>query len=142
ILQNRGKFSKEMLAVVQAISEGRPSDPSTKKAQNIVAKQDQASGNPSAPVAPNQTPSVFLQITRDDQRSDATELVGTLQKAGLDVPGIEFVNPGTQNNYVRYFSAGNKQYADKVLESMKSMGFQVQEQDFSTTPLRENTVPG
>ena len=142
ILQNQGKFSKEMLPVVQAISEGRPSDPATQKAQNIVAKQDQASGIQSAVVTPSQTPTIFTQITREDQRPDATELVGALQKAGFEAPGIELVNPGTQNTYVRYFSPGNKQYADRVQELMKGMGFEVQEQDFSATSLRDKSPPG
>jgi len=133
ILQNENKFSKEMEPVVKAMSEGRPSDPATQKAQTIIAKQDQSSGNPTAPVRVNQTPNTFLQISRDDQRPDAAELVGILQKAGFEVPGIELVSSGTQNTYIRYFSAGNKQYADKVQELMKGMGFDVEEQDFSKT---------
>lgn len=142
ILQNEGKFSKEMLPVVRALSEGRPTDPATQKAQTIVARQDQSSGNPTALGQVNQTPNTFLQITRDDQKPDAAELVGLLQKAGFQVPGIELVSPGTQNTYVRYFSARNKQYADKVQELMKGMGFDVEEQDFSATPLHDKTPPG
>jgi len=139
ILQNEGRFSKEMEPVVKAMSEGRPTDPATQKAQTIIAKQDQSSGNPTVP---NKTPNTFLQISRDDQRPDAAELVGILQKAGFEVSGIELVSAATQNTYIRYFSADNKQYADKVQELMKGMGFDVAEQDFSAGSLHEKTPPG
>lgn len=144
ILQQQGKFSVEMLPVVQAISQGRPSDSSTQRAQTILeaAKQDPAVGSQIASTSKDQLPTVYLQITDDSQRSDANDLVSALQADGYDVPGIELVNPGTQNTYVRVFSERNQKYADQVFQQMKTMGFEVQEQDFSKTPLRDKTPPG
>lgn len=145
ILQSQGRFSKEMLPVVQAISQGRPSDSATQSAQSIlqVAKQDPALSAQIANTAPkNQLPTIYIQITDDQQRADAAELTAKLQAQGFDAPGIELVNPGTQNTYVRYFSAPNKAYADKVLQMMKDMGFKAESQDFSKTSLQEKTTPG
>jgi hypothetical protein len=69
ILQKQGKFSKDMLPVVQAISQGRPSDASTQRAQNIleVAKLDPAVGNQIASAAKGQAPTIYIQVTRDEQ---------------------------------------------------------------------------
>ena len=39
-------------------------------------------------------------------------------------------------------SERNQKYADQVFQQMKTMGFEVQEQDFSKTPLRDKTPPG
>jgi hypothetical protein len=55
---------------------------------------------------------------------------------------MEFVNPGTQNNYVRYFSASDKPHADEILQLMKTIGFDVNEQDFSRARLQDKTPPG
>src|ERR1700722_3220389 len=138
ILQKQNKFSKEMLPVVQAISQGRPSASSTQQAQSIiaVAKQDPALGDQFTPDRKNSNPTVYIQITRDNQREAAAELVTNLQSGGFEVPGIELVNPGTQNNYIRYFSTSHKPYADKILQAMKDMGYPVEEQDFSKTGLK------
>jgi hypothetical protein len=143
ILQKQGKFSKDMLPVVQAISQGRPSDASTQRAQNIleVAKLDPAVGNQIASAAKG-APTIYIQVARDEQRADVSELAGSLQSAGFEVPAMEFVNPGTQNNYVRYFSASDKPHADEILQLMKTIGFDVNEQDFSRARLQDKTPPG
>jgi hypothetical protein len=143
ILQKQGKFSQDMLPVVQAISQGRPSASSTQQAQNILeaAKQDRTIGSQNTETK-KQSPTVYIEIARDDQRPDASELTTKLQSLGYDVPEMELVKPGIQNTYVRVFSSGNKQRADEVLKLMKDMGFDVQEQDFSNTPLRDKTPPG
>jgi cell division septation protein DedD len=144
ILKEQGKFSKEMEPVVKAISQGRPSDPATQRAQNILepAKPGPSSDSQPTPTARDQNPKVYIQIAEEEQRADAAELTSTLQKAGYDVPGTELVSPGLQNTYVRLFSPQNKQHADRVLDLMHKMGFTVEEQDFSNTPLREKTQPG
>jgi hypothetical protein len=144
ILQQQGKFSEEMLPVVQAISQGRPSDSSTQRAQTIleVAKQDPFLGSQIASTTKDQLPTIYLQITDDAQRADVNDLVSALQGNGFDVPGIELVNPGTQNTYVRRFSERNQPYADQVFQLMKNIGFDVQQQDFSKTNIRDKTPPG
>jgi hypothetical protein len=144
ILQQQGKFSKEMLPVVQAISQGRPSDSSTQRAQTIleVARQDPSIGQQIASSTKNQLPTIYIQITKDEQRSDVNELIGALQNLGFDVPDVELVNPGTQNTYVRHFSESNQQHGDQVFQLMKTMGFDVQQQDFSKTSLRDKNPPG
>src|SRR5262249_11238326 len=133
ILQKQGKFSQEMLPVVQAISQGRPSDAGTQRAQNIIqtAKQDPNLVAQLPPASNSALRKIYIQITKDDQRGDANELTATLQKDGFEVPGIELVNPGTQNNYIRFFSADDKASADKVQQAMQTMGFKIEEQDFS-----------
>ena len=130
--------------MVQAISQGRPGDSSTQRAQTIleVAKQDPLMGEQIASSTKNQLPTVYIQITKDEQRADVNELVGNLQGLGFDVPDVELVNPGTQNTYVRHFSERNQQYGDQVFQVMKKMGFDVQQQDFSKTPIRDKTPPG
>jgi hypothetical protein len=142
ILQKQGKFSEEMLPVVQAISQGPPSFSSTQQAENIlqIAKQDPTA--PPAAVTKNQLPTIYIEIARDDQRPDAGELVAKLQSLGYGVPQTELDRPGTQNTYVRFFSAANKERAYQVLQLMKTMGFAVEEQDFSNTEMREKTAPG
>lgn len=141
----QGKFSQEMLPVVQAISQGRPSDASTQVAQNILAtaaEHDPEIKKQVLPATKNNLPTVYLQIAKDDQRGDATDLQARLVSAGFAVPGIELMARGTTNTYVRYFSAGDKLEADKVLGIMKGMGFNVSEQDFSHSANLGKVNPG
>ena len=113
ILQGKGKFSSDMLGVVEALSLGPRSESlTTQQAQNIVAVAKQERGGSHAAETKNQSP-------RDDQRPDASELTTKLQSLGYDVPEMELVKPGLQNTYVRVFSSGNKQRADEVLKLMK-----------------------
>ncbi len=142
ILQKQGKFSKEMLPVVEAISEGRPSDSATQKAQSILAAAKQNSSGSPTPASANQSPTIYIEIADEQQRVDASELTTKLQADGYDVPEMELVKPGTQNTYVRFFSAANQPHAEKVMQVMKNMGFAVQSQDFSKTPLQDKTAPG
>ncbi len=133
---NQGKFSPEMLPVVQAISQGRPGDSSTQAAQNILvtaAKQDPSIGKQILPTPENRTATVYLQIAREEQRDQATLLRAKLQAAGFTIPGIELVSRGTVNTYVRHFSSGDKPLADKILGLMQQMGFNVAEQDFTAS---------
>jgi hypothetical protein len=142
LLQERGeKIPDALRPVVSVTAEGRPSDPSTQKARNIQAveaKQDQPSDTHSAPPAKNQATIIYLQIAREDQRAEATELQEGLQHAGFSVPGIELVKPPTVNTYIRYFSVDDKPQADKALKLMKDMKFSVEEQNF--TRLNENNT--
>lgn len=129
----QGKFSPEMVPVVQAISQGPPSDTSTVTALNILetaAKKDPAIEQ-ILQVQKTQPPAVYLQIARDDQRGEAGDLRASLQGAGFVVPGVELVSRGTTNTYVRFFSAGDKTEAEKVLAIMRGMGFNAGIQDFS-----------
>ena len=144
ILQRQGRFSVEMLPVVQAISQGPRDDQLTQSAQTILvnAQRDPAVASQIAATAKDQLPAVYLQMTDEAQRGDVNDLVSALRGEGYDVPGIELVNPGTQNTYVRLFSERNQKYADQVLQKMKTMGFDVQQQDFSKTPLHDKTPPG
>jgi hypothetical protein len=138
----QGKFSQEMVPVVQAISQGRPSDASTQAAQSILAtaaKEDVGTGKQILPASRNQTPTVYLQIAKDEQRSLAGDLRAKLIASGFAVPGIEFVSRGTINTYVRYFSPDDKSQADKILGVMQKMGFDVKEQDF--TAASQDKVP-
>jgi len=121
-----GRFSREMFPVVQVLSQGRPSDPSTQIAQTIlasVATQDAELRTHIQPTPEEHAGTVYLQIARDDQRAQAGSLRERLMKQGFTVPGIELVTGGTSNTYIRYFSTGDKQLAEKILELMKSMGF-------------------
>jgi hypothetical protein len=77
VQQQHGKFSQDLLPVLQAISQERPSAPSTQKAQAILqnaAKQDPAVATRIAPQTSDEPPTVYLQIARDDQRADARSL--------------------------------------------------------------------
>jgi hypothetical protein len=134
IRQKQGKFSPELLPIVRAISQGRPTDASTQAAQNILetaAKQNPEMEKQIAATLVTHSPRVFLQITTEDQRPDASDLQALLQNASFPVEEVELVNPGTNNNYVRYFSLNDKSQADKVVEIMKGMGFDVEEQNFT-----------
>ena len=137
----RGKFSEDLVPVVTAISQGRPSDASTQAAQDILATaaKDPAIGKQVAPTAVDQTPSVYLQIARDEQRADAGDLRTNLQAAGFAVPGTELVGNGTVNTYVRYFSPNDEAQANKVVALMKNMGFEAATQDF--TALNRGKIP-
>lgn len=131
-----GRFSQEMFPVVQVLSQGRPSDPSTQIAQTILASattQDAELRTHIQPTPENHAGTVYLQIARDDQRGQAGSLRERLLKQGFTVPGIELVAGGTSNTYIRYFSTDDKQLADKILELMKSMGFNVTTQDFTAS---------
>ncbi len=132
----QGRFSPELVPVVQAISQGRPSDASTQAAQSILAtaaKQDPTIEKQIAPTTKNQTLKVYLQIAKEEQRVEAGDLRDKLQGAGFAVPGIELVSRGAINTYVRYFSADDKPHADKIRGLMKDMGFDVSEQDFTAS---------
>jgi len=134
IQQKQGKFSADLLPVVQAISQGRPTDTSTQAAQSILdaaAKQNPELVKQIVATPVNRGSRVFLQITAEEQKPDASDLQALLQTAGFPVEGIELVSPGTSNNYVRYFSPDDRSQADKVVEIMKGMGFAVEEQNFS-----------
>ncbi len=143
IESKQGKFSEEMLPVVQAISQGRPSDASTKTAQGILAtaKQDPVIEQQIRATTGNQSPTVYLQITKSEQRSLAGDLQAKLMALGFAVPGIELLNSGTVNTYVRYFSVADKPQADRILGLMKTMGFEVEEQDF-TAANQNKVAPG
>lgn len=133
-LQKQGKFSAEMKPVVEAISQGRPGDPSTQTAQRILDSDKRGStpvGQQPAVPPKSQIPIVYLQIAKEEQRAEAGELQASLHDIGLEVAGIELVSGGTINTYIRYFANIDKPYADKVLEQMKKMQFEVREQDFT-----------
>jgi hypothetical protein len=143
IQSKRGEFSQEMLPVVQAISQGRPSDASTKAAQSILAtaKQDPVIEQQILATTRNQSPTVYLQITKGEQRSLAGDLQAKLMASGFAVPSIELLSSGPVNTYVRYFSVDDKPQADKILGLMKTMGFEVEEQDF-TAPNQNKVASG
>lgn len=137
-----GKWSKEMLPVVQAISEGKPSDSSTQAAQTILAsaaKQDKELSKQIQPVSATQTATVYLQISRGDQRAQAESLREKLVESGRRVPGIELVTVGTSNNYVRYFSGTDVELANQILALMTDMGYTVKTQDFSA--INQGKIP-
>ncbi len=141
ILQEKGKLSDVMRPVVDAISKGRPSDPSTQAARNILAtasRQNPATEPHIASPAKNQTPTVYLQIAREDQRAEARELQEKLEGVGFAAPSVELVKPGTTNTYIRYFSPDDKSQADKILEVMNAMKFHTEEQNF--TRLNQNNT--
>ncbi len=134
IEQKQGKWSPELLPVVQAISQGRPTDTSTQTAQSILntaAKQNPEFEKQMTANSVNRGAKIFLQVTAEEQKPDASDLRALLQTSGFPVEGVELVSPGTYNNYIRYFSLNDKPQADKVMEIMKGMGFSVEEQDFS-----------
>jgi hypothetical protein len=134
VLRDKGKFSEELRPVVDELSQGRPSDRSTQEARSILvadAKQHPAVEGQVVTTTKNQPPLVYLQIAREDQHSQASDLQGKLQAAGFSVPSIELVKPATSNTYIRYFSADDKSQADKALQLMKEMKFAVEEQNFS-----------
>ncbi|HMJ25420.1 MAG TPA: hypothetical protein VK475_06310 [Pyrinomonadaceae bacterium] len=131
-----GKLSPEALDVVRALVQGRPTDASTQTAQTILVRETERNpelGKQIQPTPANHVGSVYIQIARDDQRAQASALRDRLTKEGLTVPGIELVTGGTSNTYVRYFSPGDNKLADKILELMKSMGFNVLTQDFTSS---------
>lgn len=134
LLQKKGeKIPDILLPVVSVVADGRPSDPSTQKARTIQAAevtQGQTTTGSSTLPSSSQQSVVYLQIAREDQRSEATELQERLQQGGFSVPGIELVKPPTVNTYIRYFAASDKSQADKALQLMKEMKFTVEEQDF------------
>jgi len=132
ILRKQGRFSPELLTLVQAIADGRPTD--SQAARDILdraAKQNPEIEKQIAATPVNHSSRVFLQITTEEQRHDAIDLQALLQTAGFPVEGVELVNPGTDDNYVRYFSPNDKSQADNVLEIMRGMGFGVKEQNFT-----------
>jgi hypothetical protein len=136
VLRQKGEFSEELRPVVDELSKGRPSDRSTQEARNILAAQaaTEVKRLPDKPVSAtskNQSPLVYLQIAREDQRAEASDLQGRLEAAGFSVPSIEFVKASTFNTYIRYFSADDKAQADRALQLMKDMKFAVEEQNFS-----------
>src|SRR5690242_15636069 len=137
------KFSQEMLPVVEAISQGRPSDESTRAAQSILAtaKQDPLIGKQVLPTPGNRTPTVYIQIAKNEQRFLAGDLRDKLIASAFAVPSIELLNRGTINTYVRYFSVEDKPEADKILNLMQNMKFEVQEQDF-TAPSNDKVPAG
>ena len=99
IEQKQGKFSSELLPVVQAISLGRPTDASTQAAQNILviaAKQNpEIEKQMSATEAPQRS-RIFLQITTEEQKPDAVDLQAQLESAGFRIEGLELVSAGTR----------------------------------------------
>jgi hypothetical protein len=144
VLQKQGKFSPDLLPVVQVISQGRPGDTSTQAAQGILAtaaKQDSAIGKQLASTPVTRSPTVYIQIAREDQRAEAGDLRANLEAAGFVVPGIELISRGTFNTYVRYFSANDKALAEKIFGLMKNMGFDAKEQALSATS-NGNVPPG
>lgn len=132
LLQRKGeKIPDILLPAVSVVADGRPSDPATQKARSIQAteaKQNQSATATLPSSSPQST--IYLQIAREDQRSEAADLQERLQHAGFSVPGIELVKPPTVNTYIRYFAESDKPQADKVLQLMNEMKFKVEEQDF------------
>src|SRR5262245_3746483 len=98
IQQKQGKFSPELLPVVQAISQGRPTEASTQTAQNILenaSKQSPEIKKQIAATPVNRNSTIFLQITTEEQKPDASDLQALLQNSGFRVEGIELVSLGT-----------------------------------------------
>src|SRR5215472_8896265 len=81
----------------------------------------------------NQISRVYIQIAKEDQRTDADKLANKLKSANFAVQDLDLVQQPTQNNYVRYFSAKGEPYADKVLQTMKDLGFTCEKQPFINT---------
>lgn len=131
VQQSHGNFSQDLLPVLQAISQERPSATSTQKAKTILqtaVKQNPEIATRIAEQTSAQVPTVYLQIARAEQRAEAIELQTKLRATGFAVEDIDLPSGPTVNTYVRYFSEAGKGNADKVFEIMKTMGFDVKEQ--------------
>jgi hypothetical protein len=132
-LQKNGDFSPMLVPVVQAVAQGRPSDPATRNAQNILAKVQaaQPTVGPAPPSSPEQRSRVYIQIAREDQRDDAQKLEQALNSGGYSAPGVELVQTPTRNTYIRYFSPSKKDQAEKVQQIMQQLGIAAAIQNFS-----------
>jgi len=143
IQRANGELSPYLSDAVTAVSQGAPSDASTVAAKAIVEttrKDAAAQAGPTSPgsqaPAPSaearKNPPLFLQIAREDQRAEAATLQSKLQGTGFSVQGIQLVQSPTTNNYVRYFSAPDKDLSDKVVALMKENGITASSQSFTS----------
>jgi hypothetical protein len=141
-LQDKGKFPEQLLSAVQALCDGLPSDPVTQEACGIAQTEkplvaaakpteEKSAPTPAASPAPAGG-TVFIQIARDDQRGLAGDLRGKLQAQSFAVQLIQLVPHGTTNSYIRYFSNGDVNEANRVLGVMKEMGINASVQDFTS----------
>ena len=121
-----------LVPVVQAVAQGRPSDPATRNAQNILAQAQAAQPTMSAaPASKEQRSRVYIQIAREDQRDDAQKLEQALNAGGYTAPGVELVQTPTRNTYIRYFSPNKKDQAEKIQQMMQQLGITAAIQNFS-----------
>lgn len=129
--QQHGDFSQDLVPVLLPFYNGRPSAQSTQTARGILktaATQNQEIKKKIDEQPSNTEPTVYLQIAREEQRAEAVKLQDQLTKANFTVEDIDLPKGPTVNTYVRYFSEGGKENADKILAIMKTMGFNVEEQ--------------
>jgi hypothetical protein len=104
----------------------------------------EAKGNSAALAAIVQTvqaPRVFLQIVKDQPKTQAMLAQAVLQKDGFSVPGIEAVDSQKfpSQSEVRYFYAGDWTGANKVATPLKAAGFQ--DLTIKLLPNPNNVVP-
>jgi hypothetical protein len=92
---------------------------------------------PEHPVTPNNIvhlkpvhpTTVYIQIAKEEQREKAKKIQSSLQKEGFSVPGIENVGDDIgprpylpESCEIRYFSAGDKNHADRIENILRSNG--------------------
>ena len=141
-LSKEHKFSTDLIPVVAAVAGGRPSDPTTQTAARILNANVTVAARAQL-AAPATTPvQVYIQIAREDQRSEAQSLQAALKAAGFGAPGVELVPSGTVNTYVRYFAPNTASVANRVATLMQQQGLAASVQDFTnaTAPLRQIEV--
>jgi hypothetical protein len=68
---------------------------------------------------------VFIQITSENQRELANQIMDELQRKGMIVPGIEKVNVGSNKSEVRYFNADDKQEAELLKSTLNNIGVSI-----------------
>jgi hypothetical protein len=132
-LSKEGKFSPDLVPVVSAVAAGRPGDPDTQKAAQILRSNPQAVARTDLPGPSADTKRVYIQIAREDQRAKARAFEPALSAAGFATQGIELVPNGTTNSYVRYFAKADKGPAEQVAALLDAQGIHMGVQDFATT---------
>ncbi|HEX8668596.1 MAG TPA: hypothetical protein VF727_09535 [Allosphingosinicella sp.] len=83
-----------------------------------------AAVRPSAPLAVQLAPRVYIQIPDNALRQRARELEGQLEAAAIQVPGIEYVPAASPDRtQVRYYLADDRNAAKKVADIARQSGF-------------------
>lgn len=78
-------------------------------------------------------PRVYLHIVSEEQRPAARQLTTGLEKAGLVVPGIEYVRRGPSSNELRFFRDEDSREAAQIQQLAADAGLKLKVRNLSAT---------
>jgi hypothetical protein len=105
----------ERKKTVQALAEARKAQT---EAASVVRKSAQSYVSPTAA----QTPRVYIQISSEQQRTQARMIQERIKRAGFLAPGVELLSVGPNRTELRYFKKSDETEAQQIAKTIASAG--------------------